>query len=319
MFITTIDTYIPEGRLLNSEFEKLSGLEDEWIVERTGIRERALAKEDENANTMAIEALKKGLSHLPYDPKEIDLIVGASYTPYDTIVTLAHHAQHFLGIDDIPTVYISSACSSLLNAIEIVQGYFALGKSKNALVLVSDNNSRYSDPSNRFHGHLWGDAAAALFISNTRQTPADLHVTDVITGGAATKGKALTGVNLITSLGGKGLFMENGRDVFQNACTYMAEKSKAMMEKHDLSVEDIRYFIPHQANKRISLNVMRQLGLPEEKLVSNIERYGNTGCVGSTLGLAEVQDTLQPGDKVIVSVFGGGYSFGTMLLECENT
>ena len=140
-------------------------------MERTGIRERRKAAPGENANTMAVAATERVLAAAPGFVEGLDLIVGATYTPHDTIFTLAHAVQLAVGVDDIPTISISSACSSLLNAVEIVEGYFALGKATRAIVVVSEHNTAYNNELDTMAGHLWGDGAAALLLSKERLAP----------------------------------------------------------------------------------------------------------------------------------------------------
>ena len=306
--------YLPEAVVTNAHFTRLNGLANEWIIERTGIRERRKAAPGENTNTMAIAATRAALAAAPaFDQQSIDLIVAGTYTPHDTIFTAAHAVQRDLDVNEIPTVSISSACSSLLNAVEIVEGYFALGKATRAVVVVSEHNTAYNNEEDTMAGHLWGDGAAALLISKERLSPDDLHITEVITGGAAPVGKANEAVTLKPVE--KGIVMPFGRDVFQQACIYMTKVTQTLLDKNHLAVADLTYLIPHQANLRISKNVTKQLGLDPARAVNNIERLGNTGCAGAAIGLAEVWDTLVTGNKVIITVFGGGYSYGAMLLE----
>jgi 3-oxoacyl-[acyl-carrier-protein] synthase III len=313
MYINRISHYLPSEIVGNDFFTELNNLSSEWIVERTGISERRKAGADENTNTMAIEAVKSLLENIPYSKNEIDLIVGATYTPYDTIVSLAHAVQHHIEIPDIPVVSVSSACSSLLNAIELVEGYFAMSKASRALVVVADHNTAYYNERDTISGHLWGDGASALLISKERQTDSDLHIRKLITGGAATSGKATEAVVLRPN--DRGVIMPYGRDVFQNACTYMPKVSQQVLQACGLTISDIDYLIPHQANHRISLNVIGTLGIPEEKLLSNIQRLGNTGCVGCAIALSENMHRFQKGQRLVVTVFGGGYSYGAMLIE----
>jgi len=247
-----------------------------------------------------------------FAPASVDLIVAGTYTPHDTIFTAAHAVQRDLGINEIPTVSISSACSSLLNAVEIVEGYFAMGKATRAVVVVTEHNTAYNNEADTMAGHLWGDGAAALLISKERISLADLYIAEVITGGAAPVSKADEAVTLKPVK--KGIVMPFGRDVFQQACTYMARVTQTLLDRHHIATPDLTYLIPHQANLRISKNVAKQLGIDPARAVSNIERLGNTGCAGAAIGLAEVWDTLKDGDKVIITVFGGGYSYGAMLL-----
>ncbi len=300
--------------MTNAHFTRLNGLANEWIIERTGIQERRKAGPDENANTMAIAATRAVFAAAPaFASDSVDLIVAGTYTPHDTIFTAAHAVQRDLGVNEIPTVSISSACASLLNAVEIVEGYFAMGKATRAVVVVSEHNTAYNNEEDTMAGHLWGDGAAALLFSKERISPDDLSIAEVITGGAAPVGKADEAVTLKPVE--KGIVMPFGRDVFQQACIYMARVTQTLLDKHHLAATDLTYLIPHQANLRISKNVTKQLGIDPARAVSNIERLGNTGCAGAAIGLAEVWDQLKSGDTVIITVFGGGYSYGAMLLN----
>lgn len=313
MYINSISGYIPEEVIANSHFEEINGLSDDWIIERTGIRERRKAGPEENTHSMGIAAVKAGLDSLPYLPGDINLIVGATYTPHDTIVTLGHAVQHALNIDEIPVVTISSACSSLINAMEIVEGYFAMGKASRAVVIASEHNTGYNDETDKKAGHLWGDGAAALFVSKERMSENDIKVNDIITGGAATRGKATEGVTLKPLH--KGIIMPHGRDVFINACHYMPKVVNDILDRNSLTIKDVDYVVPHQANLRITRNVANTLELPEGKALSNVEYLGNTGCAGCAIALWEHQTEFKKGQKIVVTVFGGGYSYGAMLLE----
>jgi 3-oxoacyl-[acyl-carrier-protein] synthase-3 len=313
VYLHHVAAYLPAAVVTNEHFTRLNGLASDWIIERTGIRERRKAAPGENANTMAIAATRALLAELPeFDATTLDLIVAGTYTPHDTIYTAAHAVQRELGINEIPVVSISSACSSLLNAIEIVEGYFALGKASRALVVVSEHNTAYNNEEDTMAGHLWGDGAAALLFTKEALTPADLHVVQVLTGGAAPMGKADEAVTLKPV--DKGIVMPFGRDVFQQACTYMARITQQLLDANKLKVSDLTYLIPHQANLRISANVVKQLGLDPSRAVNNIERLGNTGCAGAAIGLTEIWSRIKSGDNLIVTVFGGGYSYGAMLL-----
>jgi 3-oxoacyl-[acyl-carrier-protein] synthase-3 len=314
MYINTLSHYLPSEVIGNEYFTKLNNLSSEWIVERTGIYERRKAGKEENTSTMAIEAVKLLLedNNSPYSKNEIDLIVGGTYTPYDTIVTVAHAVQHYLALPDIPVVTISSACSSLLNAIEIVEGYFAMGKASKALVIVSDHNTAYYNESDTVSGHLWGDGASAILISKERQSESDMYIKKLITGGAATSGKATEAVVLRPNE--RGVIMPFGRDVFQNACLYMPKVSQQVLQACGLTIDDLDYLIPHQANHRISLNVINTLGIPAEKLISNIQYLGNTGCAGCAIALSENRSKFKKGENIVITVFGGGYSYGAMLV-----
>ena len=143
MFINATGYYVPEERVDNQHFLELNGLTSEWIEQRTGIRTRSKAKEEENINTMSMDAVRNALPRLPYDISEVDLIISASYSPYDTVATAAHQAQHDFNITEAKALYLSSACSSFLNALEVVEGYFAMGKASKALILSADKTGRF--------------------------------------------------------------------------------------------------------------------------------------------------------------------------------
>lgn len=311
MYIHAVSHYLPTEVVGNEHFTQLNGLSSEWIIERTGIAERRKAAPGENTNTMTLDVIRR--LQPKADLSTVDLIVGATYTPHDTIVSLAHEAQHCLGIADIPVVSISTACSSLLNAIEVVEGYFALNKASRALVIVSEHNTIYNNEQDKISGHLWGDGAAALLITKERQSDGDFYIRALLTGGAAHTPKATTAVMMKPMEGG--VTMPHGRDVFINACQYMPRASLQILERCGLTLADVDYVLPHQANLRISRNVMNTLGLPEEKLISNIQYLGNTGCAGCAIALSERWDTFQKGQRIVVTVFGGGYSYGAMVVE----
>lgn len=312
MFINAIASYLPEQIITNAYFEELNGLTDDWITERTGIRQRRKASAEENTHTMAIQAVDKIKESLPYDISEVDLIVGATYTPYDNIFTLAHSIQHHINVSEIPVVTISSACSSLLNAIEIVQGYFATGKATKALVVASEHNTAYNNEDDKKAGHLWGDGAVVVSISKERVSENNWEIKDLITGGAANVGKASESVTLKPTQ--KGLIMPYGKDVFINACTYMPKASLKILERNNLTISDIAYIAPHQANLRISKNVAGTLGVSDDVMLSNIQYLGNTGCAGCAIVLDEHKSDFKKGENIIVTVFGGGYSYGAMLI-----
>ncbi|MDB4285746.1 ketoacyl-ACP synthase III [bacterium] len=313
MYINSTGYYIPSERVTNSHFSKKHGLTEEWFLARTGIEERSKASPGEDTQTMGKEAVKKAIEGLPYSKDEIGLIVGATYTPKDTIVTLAHSIQNYLDIDEVPVVTISAACSSLINAIEIVEGYFAMGKASKALVIASEHNTAYSNEEDPKAGHLWGDGAFAICLSKERVSDKDFLIKEIITKGAGNVGKASIGVGLNPSSGG--FDMKDGRDVFINACQYMAQVTQEIVERNGYSLDDIAYLIPHQANLRITQNVLKQLGLPTEKGISNIQYLGNTGSAGCGIAFSENVNKFKSGDKIVFTVFGGGYSYGAMLVE----
>lgn len=314
MFINTTGFYVPEERVDNQHFLTLNGLTSEWIEQRTGIRTRSKAKPEENINTMSMDAIRDALPKLPYGIEEVDLVISAYYSPYDTVATAAHLAQHEFNIKQAKALYLSSACSSFLNALEVAEGYFAMGKAKKALILSADKNSAYYNETDPKSGHLWGDAAAAFFLSKERLSAGDAEVVEVMTEGLGFLPKAPSAVHLRPRDGG--IEMPEGRDVFLQACTYMPKNVLLLLAKNHLTLDDLSYFIGHQANMRIMANIAKQLNLPEEKFLHNIEELGNTGSVSSALVYAQNVARFRPGDLVALTVFGGGYSAGACLIRC---
>ena len=313
MYINATGFYVPEERVPNQHFFELNGLTSEWIEQRTGIKTRSKARPDENINTMGLEAIRNALPKLPYDIKQIDLIVAASYSPYDTVATAAHVAQREFQIQEAKALYLSSACSSFVNALEVVEGYFAMGKATKALIISADKNSAYWNETDPKAGHLWGDAAAAYFISKERVTDHDAEIVEIMTQALACVGKGPDGVHLRPRDGG--IDMPEGRDVFVQACTYMPKNAIHLLEKNGYSINDLSYFIGHQANLRIMMNISKQLNLPEEKFLHNIEELGNTGSVSSALVYAQNDARFKKGDLICITVFGGGYSAGACLIK----
>lgn len=306
MYINAIGHYIPEGRVGNDHFKEVNGLDADWIVQRTGIQTRSKCADDESVDSMALNAVEDALKRLPYPIKDVDLIVAAHYCCYDSVATVAHKIQRHYDISGAKALYASSACSSFVNGLEIVEGYFAMGKARKALLICSEQNTYYSHEEDPKSGHLWGDAAVAYFISADKQSDSDIEILGVFTEGLGQIGKGPDGVRLRPKE--DGIQMPDGRDVFMNACKYMNYALGKNLDQCGLKLEDVDYFITHQANMRIVKQVARMLETPMEKFLNNIDRLGNTGSASAALVLSENADNLKKGDIVSLMVFGGGYS-----------
>lgn len=306
MYINAIGHYIPSKRISNEYFKDLNGLDADWIVQRTGIESRSRCSEDENVDTMAFEAVENALPRLPYPIKDVDLIVAAHYCAYDTVGTAAHRVQRKYGIEGAKAVYASSACSSFVNGLEIIEGYFAMGKAKRALLICSEHNSYYSNDHDPKAGHLWGDAAVAYFLSAERESENDIEILSVYTEGVGQIGAGPDGVMLRPKEGG--ISMPNGRDVFMYAVKYMQHALERNLMEANLTKDDITYFITHQANMRIVKQLAHMMDMPMDRFLNNIRELGNTGSASAPLVLSQHQDELKKGDTVSLMVFGGGYS-----------
>ncbi len=313
MYINSIGHYIPAARVTNDYFESVNGLTPDWILQRTGISSRSKASPDEDANTMGLAAIENALEALPYDVKDVDLIVAACYTAYDTVATLAHVAQREFGVSGAKAFYLSAACSSFINGVEVIEAFFKAGMAKKALLICSEHNTYYSNESDPKSGHLWGDGAVACFMSAEQQAPSDILVKGVYTEGLGDIGKGPGGVRLRPKE--DGIAMPDGRDVFIHACRYMIHSLKHSLEKASLSIPDLKTIICHQANKRIVAQVAHQLDLPIDFFLNNIEELGNTGSASAALVFSQNKGSFKKGDRVALTVFGGGYSCGSLILE----
>lgn len=313
MIINYVSEYLPNCIITNDYFFENFGITSGEIFDKSGIKQRRYTLLNENTNTMAIEAIKNAFNKLPYSLDEIDLIIGVTYTPFDTVATLAHAVQAHYKIERAKCFTISSACSSFINALETVDAYLTTYKAKKALLVVSENNSLYTNFTDIKSSFLWGDGAAAIFISKERYTEEDLEVLDINSKGLGNIGKNVQGVYLQPTNGG--LKMPFGRDVFQQACTSMVEETQQILKKNNLHVQELNYFIPHQANIRIIDFVAKRLAINPMKVLNNIEYLGNTGSASTAIALAQNKDKFMINDTIVITVFGGGYSCGTTLLK----
>lgn len=313
MYINSTGFYIPETRIDNAYFFPINGLTDEWIVKRTGIHTRSRCSADENVNTMAIEAVRDALPGLPYDIKDVDLIVAAAYSIYDTVATVAHELQREFDIDGAKAICATSACSSFINGLEIIEGYFATGKAKKALLICSEQNSYYANEQDEKCGHLWGDAAVAFFLSAEPCAEGEPRIDAIYTCGLGNVSKGPEGVKLKPKE--EGIMMPYGKDVFIHACKYMIDAlDKAGKDAGGIKAGELDKIICHQANLRIVANVANQLGLSLDHFDNNIGELGNTGSAGVGLVFAQNRDKYKKGDRIGLTVFGGGYSCGAAIL-----
>lgn len=313
MYINSMGFYVPEARVDNDHFLDVNGLTSDWIEQRTGIKTRSKAAPHENVDTMGLCAMEDAIKGLPYPVTDVDLIVAAHYCAYDTVGTLAHKVQREYAIKGAKALYLSSACSSFINGLEVIEGYFASGKASKAIIVCSEHNTYYSNESDPKSGHLWGDAAVAFFVSKERVSENDLKIVDIYTEGLGDIGKGPGGVCLRPKE--DGITMPDGRDVFLHACRYMVHALGKSLESAGLQRADLSKMICHQANRRIVAQVAHQLETGLDSFVNNIEELGNTGSASAPLVLAQNIDQFDRGDKIALMVFGGGYSCGCVIVE----
>lgn len=316
LYLAALADYVPEGRVDNAYFARLSGHEPQWFERRTGVQSRSRAAPGENTNTMAVEAVSRLAATNGAQLAEVGLVIGATYTPWDTIGTLAHTVQRRFELQNARAMLLSSACSSFIDALEVATAYLELGRARSALLVAAEHNSLYASDEDPTSGHLWGDGAAAALV--TRERPADgpaLRILETTAAGLGCVGTGPEAVRLEPR--GAGLVMPHGKDVFHHACYGMEQTARALLGRRGLQPQDLRLFVAHQANRRIIDHVGQHLELQPEQVATTLEELGNTGCASAPITLSRNLHRLRPGDHALLVVFGGGYSAGGVLLRME--
>ena len=312
MFIHASSEYLPERVVDNEYFSALTGRPTHWFEQLTGIRERRRAGEGENSNTMAIRVVENLIAATPGCLEGVDLVIGASYTPWDTIGTIAHVVQRQFALAGARALYVSTACSSFIDALDVADAYFASGKASRALVVAVEHNSLYSSDGDDRSGHLWGDGAAALVIDKSGRAGA-VEILDVRTVGRANLGRGPEGINMIPHR--DGLVMLHGKDIFIHACREMVAATQEIVAGNGVRLEEVTMLVAHQANKRIIDCVSEHLNVPTLRVPMTIEELGNTGCAGVAITYHRNASSLAARQLAVLVTFGGGYSTGAALLR----
>ena len=321
--ITGVGHYVPEKVLDNKTLEKMVDTTDEWIVSRTGIKERRILGEGKGSSYMGALAAKVALEDAKIAAEEIELIVVATVTPDMFFPSTACLIQHEIGAKNAWGVDINGACTGFIYATAMAAQFIESGRYKKVLVVGADKMSSITDYSDRNTCVLFGDAAGAIVLERTRQ--AETGIIDYILKSDG------SGQNFLYMKGGGSLhpathetvdkkmhyMYQDGRTVFKFAVTGMADVTEEIVKKHHLKPSDIKLFIPHQANLRIIDAAAQRIKLAPEKVLINIEKYGNTTAATIPLGLSETyyDDKLKKGDLVIFAAFGAGFTWGSMLVR----
>jgi 3-oxoacyl-[acyl-carrier-protein] synthase III len=310
MFIVRTSEYLPARIVDNEYFGRILDKPAAWFIERTGIKERRRCGPDENLDTLAIAAVT-ALRAQEVSLAKIDLIIGASYTPRDTIGTLAHVIQREFALDGAKAIYLSTACSSFMDALDIASMYFKAGGARQALLVAAEHNSAYSRDDDIASGHLWGDGASAVLLSAI-EAGSQFRVIQIETKGLGNLGHGPAAVSLTRD---SGLTMPYGREVFAQACQEMMRAIRSILAGHGLTSEDVRLMVAHQANKRIIDKVAAELNFPPDRVAMTIDSLGNTGCASVAITLHRFENQVLPGEYAVLVTFGGGYSVGAALLR----
>ena len=323
--ITCVNGWVPEYVLTNKELERMVDTTEEWIVTRTGIKERRILKgEGLSTSDMGAEAVKGLLKKSGTAPEEIDMLICATVTPDMHFPATANIISDKAGIKKAFSYDLNAACSSFLYALDTAARFIETGTHKKIIVVGADKMSSIVDYTDRQTCIIFGDAAGALLLEPTIE---DIGIMDSI---FKTDG---SGVNYLHMKAGGSLkpptyesidskehfIYQEGQPVFKFAVTNMADVSLELMKQNKLTVEDIDWLVPHQANRRIIEAIGNRIGLDKSKVMININKYGNTTSATIPLCLWEWEDKLKKGDKLILSAFGGGFTWGSIYLKwCYN-
>jgi 3-oxoacyl-[acyl-carrier-protein] synthase III len=321
--ITAVGTYVPPRVLTNADLEKMVDTTDAWIMERVGIRERHLADKGIAASDLAVAAVKNLLASHSLDLQEVELIVVGTVTPDMMYPSTACLVQHKLGIHNTWGFDVSAGCSGFLYALNAGVKFVESGQYKKVLVIGSDVNSSMTDYTDRAVCIIFGDGAGAVLLE-----PASSDGEGIIDHVAQIEGM---GGEFLYMPGGGSLnpashetvdhkmhyIHQDGKNVFKYAVKKMAEMTERVLERNKLTGQDVDCFIAHQANRRIITATADRLGMPLEKVIINIDRYGNTtaGTIPLAMRTALEEGKLKKGDLLLVAAVGAGFTSGATLIR----
>ena len=319
--VTGIHGYVPEYRLTNQELESLVDTNDEWIMSRTGIKERRILKgENQGTSVLGVEAVKGLLEKTGTDPLDIELIICATVTPDMPFPATGNIIADKVGAKNSFSFDIGAACSGFLYALQLGAQFIQAGTHKKVIVVGADKMSAIVDYQDRTTCILFGDGAGAVLLEPTTEK---LGVIDAILKADGSgegflhikAGGSRKPATLETIANREHYAYQEGVSVFKFAVTNMADVSAEVMERNGLSGDDIAWLVPHQANKRIIDATANRMGVGPEKVMMNIERYGNTTAATIPLCLWEYESQLKKGDNLILAAFGGGFTWGAIYLK----
>jgi 3-oxoacyl-[acyl-carrier-protein] synthase-3 len=311
--------YLPERIVTNKDLMATVDTSDEWIVARTGIRERRIVADGELTSSMAIEASKRALVDARMDASDIDLIVLATSTPDQTFPATAVTIQAELGITDGAAFDMQAVCSGFVFALSTADNYLKSGQFNRALVVGSEAFSRILDWEDRSTCVLFGDGAGALVLEaqkpNGARTERGVLATTLRSDGRYRDKLYVDGGP--SSTGTVGYLRMDGPEVFRHAVTKISDVILETLQKAGYTPADIDWFVPHQANKRILDGAARRLGLERERLVMTVEKHANTSAASIPLALvaARSDGRIKEGDLVLLEAMGGGFTWGALLIR----
>ena len=318
-------SYLPEKILTNAELEKMVETSDEWIVSRTGIKERRIAAEHESTSDMATIAAQRAMEDAGLTAEDIDLIIVGTITPDMAFPATACYVQQKIGAKKAVAYDISAACSGFLYAMDIAAAQIGAGIIENALIIGAEKLSSIIDWTDRNTCVLFGDGAGAAVLRKGDETTGRLHATRIGTDGRQTgilkvpnSGTATLDPEVQPVEGNAtGTIYMAGREVFKHAVTAMKKAALGVVDDAGWKPEEIARVIPHQANLRIIDAIRERLDLPEEKMFVNLHKYGNTSAAAIAIALDEANKTgeIKRGDKIALVVFGAGLTWAAAAVE----
>jgi 3-oxoacyl-[acyl-carrier-protein] synthase-3 len=319
--ITAVGGYVPETKLTNSDLEKMVETNDEWIRSRTGIEERRILKEPGKASSdMAVPAIQEILRKKNMDPKEIDCIICATVTPDMIFPATANIIADKIGATNAWGFDLSAACSGFLFALSTGAMYIESGRFKNIIVVGVDKMSSIIDYTDRATCIIFGDGAGAVLLQPSTD---ENGIKDSILKSDGSgrdylhikAGGSLKPASVETVMGREHYAYQEGQTVFKFAVKGMADVSAELLERNNLTGDDIDWLVPHQANLRIIDATANRMGLAKEKVMINIQKYGNTTAATLPLCLWDWESKLKKGDHIVLAAFGGGFTWGATLVK----
>ena len=315
-------SYLPERRLTNADLAKLVDTSDDWIIRRTGIKERRIVAENESTATMGTAAAKHALQAAALTPQDVDLIVCATITPEMQFPSTACFVGAGLGLDTTPAFDISAACSGFIYALETANNFVKSGRYRNILVIGAETLSRITDYTDRQSCILFGDGAGAVVLQRSTDASRGVIYSSLHADGngwemlhCATGSRNPVNADLIAT---RRQYMQiKGREVYKFAVQRFAELIEDALHQCELSTKDIKLIVPHQVNQRIIDSAMQRLGLAPDKAFVNIDKYGNTSAASIPIALDEAwrAGKVSPGDIVLFVAFGAGLTWANAVVR----
>jgi 3-oxoacyl-[acyl-carrier-protein] synthase-3 len=319
--ISAVGAYVPEKVFSNQEIEQLVATNDEWIVARTGIKERRILDEKDKATSdMIVPAILEICRKKNLDPQEIECVIVATITPDYKLPATANIVCEKIGAVNAWGFDINSACSGFIHALNIGASLIENGRHTKVIVVGADKMSSIINKNDRNTVVLFGDGAGAVLLEASDEP---IGVMDSLfkSEGAGKEflhiksGGALNGLTVESVMANEHLVSQDGKNIFKAAVRNMSGISKELMKRNELEVGDIDWFVPHQANLRIIEAVAKEMDMPMERIKINIEKYGNTTAGTIPICLWELEQKLKKNDSVLLTAFGAGFSWGAVWLK----